>query len=79
MFNLNFTICHDENGTKVGSRTFYPGISRDTEVVLYAGTVPQKIPVDAVSATIAFSASCTDEDAGFQLCLLRNGDGINDL
>lgn len=69
--NVNFLITfYDENGTKVGSRTFYPGISRDTEVVLYAGTAPQKIPVDAVSATIAFSASCTDEDAGFQYAYL---------
>ena len=69
--NVNFLITfYDENGTKVGSHTFYPGISRDTEVVLYAGTAPQKIPVDAVSATIAFSASCTDEDAGFQYAYL---------
>ena len=69
--NINFAISFYDNENKLmANKQFYASVPSDVEKVLYGHTPAQIIPVGAVSAAIAFSASCTTNGAGFQFAYI---------
>ena len=69
--NINFVISFYDNENKLmANKQFYANAPSDVEKVLYGHTPAQIIPVGAVSAAIAVSASCTANGAGFQFAYI---------
>lgn len=69
--NINFVISFYDNENKLmANKQFYANVPSDVEKVLYGHTPAQIIPVGAVSAAIAVSASCTTNGAGFQFAYI---------
>ena len=69
--NIDFVISFYDNENKLmANKQFHGSFSSDVEKVLYGHTPAQSIPVGAVSAAIAVSASCTTNGAGFQIAYI---------
>ncbi|KRL27313.1 hypothetical protein FD27_GL001067 [Limosilactobacillus frumenti DSM 13145] len=69
--NINFAISfYDQADKLIKSKQFYAGVTPDKDKVLYGHTPAQPIPVEAASATIGASASCTTNGASFEFAYL---------
>ena len=69
--NINFEISfYDQADKLIKSKQFYAEFPFDKDKVLYGQTGPQSIPIEAVSAMIGASASCTTNGASFELAYL---------
>ena len=64
LFRISF---YDQNDKVLDTQTFYAGVAKDVDKVLYGHTPPQMIPAGAVNAGLEFSASCVTDKAKFEL------------
>lgn len=69
--NINFAISfYDQADKLIKSKQFYAEFPFDKDKVLYGHTPVQSIPVEAVSAMIGASTSCTTNGASFEFAYL---------